>query len=215
MIGRNILVPAAFALAAAAAPAGAAVVSAGPDAESGVDLGPGQALSAFAVSFTLGQDLTGVEISAFVGCIDCAGSMILQEGTIGPGAGPGGLVDGFSFDSTVSAFGSLLDQTLLFELPTLAAGDYFLIMAVETGLGRWARDGSPDLFAATGNSIGFQYEAAGLAAYVPASSFSAEINLSPYAVFTVDGAPAEVPAPASALLLAAACSALGLRRARR
>lgn len=146
---------------------------------------------AAAVGFTLGQDYNDVAISADLFCVGCEGSIYLMQDLIGPTSDLINFVTGDVFD-----VGSSVDPLL--DGLTLAAGNYFLIVAITGGVVGWNGSDPISVAAVAGSGIGLNFFADELDTPEYRSDFSVILSSAGlhFRVSAIGDEPGPIPVPA-------------------
>lgn len=168
---------------------------------------------AAAIGFTLGQAYNDVTIGADLFCVACQGELFLMRGLIGPTSDLTNFVTGDFFDvnSTVDALLTGLD---------LAAGNYFLILAITDGGAGWNGTDPPDIAAVAGSGAGLNFFADALDTPAFKSDFeviltSAGLHFAVSAIVDEVPGPSVVPIPPTFLLLLTGVVPVLIYRARK
>ncbi|WP_162914536.1 hypothetical protein [Desertibaculum subflavum] len=194
------LLAAALALLAPSASAATILSVSGGDGSTGFLVGPAAPRQVFAASFTLGNNYDNVEIAADIFCISCVGSIFLHRNEIGATASIGDIVTGYAIDTSVTPFGSATGSFPLLSGLSLAADDYFVILALTDGTGFWSSAPVPTTTADPGNSVGFHFEADDPSGVTALSDFSIILG-GERAHLSVDGTLADTGPPGTAIPL--------------
>lgn len=169
--------------------------------DTGLTIDDGEAA---AISFTLSQDATNVSIDIEALCIGCTGGYWLNTNAIGPTSSFADTLFGVAFDNTTRV-------APLFSGLSLAAGDYFVVLSIDTGFALWTGSTSPTVTEHPNGTRQLDFFASSAGAWAPMSDFSVEFGKG--LDFNVSGT--FVPEPGSGLLLGMGIIALALRSRRR
>jgi hypothetical protein len=147
--------------------------------------------AAYGQAFSLLGSHTGVSISAQTICFTCSGAAYLTT-NIGPGAGFGDLISVEAYTGNSTLFSGL----------TLGTGNYFLVLAIDSGGFGWSASDAPVVVTTAGSSVSFSLTTGAVALIPFQSNFGAFTPDFLFAVEAADSVP--TPEPSGGILVGAA-----------